>query len=169
LVDAVRILPRRWATLTGLALVAQLDLATDAEPLLGQAWCLLALRAAVYELTGSVATAATLAAPAPVDDAVRIVLAEHTLCLHLAEDAGIRLVQQTSEWTPLGWTPGNYTDRCYRAAWGEPPDRYWIAAEEEPRRLAILNELWADIGIGRDAHRHRIRFEPRPDPSMVAV
>ncbi len=169
LIEAVRMLPRRWATLTGLALVAQLDLATDAEPLIGQAWRLLALRAAVHELTGSERTAATLVAPAPVDDAVRVVLAEHTLCRSLAENLGIRLVQQTSEWTPLGWTPGNYTDRCYRTAWGEPPDRYWIAAAEESRRLAILNGLWLDAGIGRDGQRHRIRFDPRPDPSMVAV
>ncbi len=169
LTEAIRILPRRWTTLTGLVLVAQLDLATDAEPLIGEVWRLLALRAAVHQLTGSDATAATLVAPAPVDDAARVVLAEHTLCLELAQELEIRLVQRTSEWTPLGWTPGNYTDRCYRAAWGESPDRYWIAAGEERRRLQVLNKLWFEVGIDRDGCRHRIRFEPRPDPWMAAV
>src|SRR5207245_11647021 len=98
--------------------------AHDAESLVRQALRVLARRAAVYERTGSTATSVTLAAPPPVDDAVRVVLAEHTLCTQLAQHVGIQLVQQTTEWTPLGWQTGNYTHQCYQAAWQEPDPRY---------------------------------------------
>ncbi len=168
LVGAARMLPQRWATLSGLALVAQLNLDTDAEPLLREAIRILALRAAVRELTGSDTTAATLVAPVPVDDVVRVVLAEHPLCAQMADDVGIRLVQQTTEWTPSGWQHGNYTHHCYQAAWGEPDRRYWIDADETARRLTTLNGRYFDIGI-HGGGRHTIRFEPRPDPSMVAI
>jgi hypothetical protein len=154
LATAIRMLPNRWATLTGITLLADLDLATDAEPLLHEAWRLLALRAAVYELTGSDTTAATLVAPAPIDDMVRAILAEHTLCADLARTLGVRLVQQTTEWTPLGWQPGNYAHRCYQVAWGQPPDRYWIDADESSRRLATLTRLYHDIGIRRSGSQH---------------
>ncbi len=167
LVASARTLPRRWATLTGLPLVAQLDLATDAQPLLREALRVLALRAAVHELTGSAMTAATLVAPAPVDDAVRVVLAEQPSCAQVADDVGIRLVHQSTEWTPLGWHAGNYTDRCYRAAWGQPDERYWIDAAETARRLNTLTRLYADIGIRPGGHS--LRFPRLPDPSMVAT
>ena len=169
LAAAARMLPHRWVTLTGIALVVTLDLTTDAEPLLREAWRLLALRAAVYELTGSHTTAATLVAPAPVDDAVRVVLAEHTLSTQVAQELGIWLVQQTTEWTPLGWQPGNYTHRCYQAAWGEPDERYWIDADETTRRLTTLTSRYADIGIRRGGSQHNLRFPCLPDPSMLAI
>lgn len=158
-----------WTMLTGLALVATLDLATDTGPLLREAVRILALRAAVYELTGSDTTAATLVAPPPVDDTVRAVLAEHSLCRHLIDETGVRLVAQTTAWTLAGWQAGDYTYRCYRAAWGEPDPRYWLDADETRRRLAILARRYADIGIGCHLRRHSIRFERWPDPSMVAV
>jgi len=169
LIDATRMLPHRWATLTGSMLVATLDLANDAEPLLHEALRLLALRAAVYELTGSTTTAATLVAAAPVDDAVRAMLAEYLLCTQMAQSADIRLVHQTSEWTPLGWQTGNYTHQCYRSAWEEPNPRYWLDAGEVTRRLQTVNRLCASIGVNRDGRQHNIRFERLPDPSMVAI
>jgi hypothetical protein len=160
---------RRWVTLTGAALVATLDLDSDAEPLLREAARLLALRAAVHELTSSDQAAATLAAPPPVDDAVRALLTEHTLCQHLADNAGIRLVAQTTAWTQLGWQQGNYTHHCYHAAWGEPDPRFWMDTDEARRRRTTLTRLYADIGVHIDAGRHTIRFERHPDPSMVAI
>jgi hypothetical protein len=169
MVAAARLLPQRWATLTGLALVAQLDLATDVEPLLDEALRVLALRAAVYELTSSDAVAATLVAPPPVDDTVRVVLAEYTLCVQVAQEVGAQLVQQTTEWTPLGWQYGNYTHHCYRTAWGEPNERYWIDVAEATRRLKILNRAYADIGIRGNGSRHNIRFQNLPDPSLIAI
>jgi hypothetical protein len=158
----------QWATLTGVALVANLDLETDAEALLREAVRVLALRAAVHELTGSDQAAATLVAPPPVDDAIRALLAEQTICRQLADD-GIRLVAQTTAWTPLGWQAGNYTHLCYRAAWGEPDSRFWLDAAEAHRRLSVLTRLYADIGIRATAGRHTIRFEHHPDPSMVGI
>ena len=70
---------------------------------------------------------------------------------------------------PAGLDTGQLHRPVLRAAWGEPPDRYWIGAAEERRRLQVLNKLWFEAGIDRDSCRHRIRFEPRPDPWMAAV
>jgi len=165
----VRANPHRRVTLAGAMLVASLDPRADTEPLLREAARILALRAAVHRLTGSDTTAATLIASPPVDDAVRAVLAEHTLCRNLTEATGIRLVAQTTAWTPLGWQADNYTHHCYRSAWGEPDRRFWLDAAEVRRRLTALARLYADIGIHAHTGGHRIRFERHPDPSMVAI
>ncbi len=158
----------RWATFTGLPLIARLDLDRDGEPLLREALRTLALRAAVYEISGSDDTAATLAVPAPIDDMVRVVLAEHTLCTQISRRLGIRFVRMLTAWDHFGWRPLDYTHQCYLHAGWELNERYWIDADETARRLKTLNGRYFDIGI-QSAGRHTIRFERLPDPSMVAI
>ena len=158
----------RWATLTGLPLIARLNLDRDAEPLLREALRTLALRAAVHRITGSDDTAATLAVPAPVDDMIRVVLAEHTLCAQLSRQLGIHFVRMLTAWDHFGWRPLDYTHQCYLCAGWDLDERYWIDADETARRRKVLNTRYADIGIRRGG-QHNLRFEPLPDPSMVAT
>ncbi len=164
----VRLQRHRWATFTGLPLIAQLNLDRDAEPLLREALRTLALRAAVYRITGSDDTAATLAVPAPIDDMVRAVLAEHTLCTQLSRRLGIRFVRMLTAWDHFGWQPLDYTHRCYLHAGWELDERYWITADETARRVTILNRRYAEIGLSRGG-QHKLRFELQLDPSMVGI
>jgi len=169
LAGAVAAHPDRGATFTGFPLIARLDLAHDAGPLLVEAMHALALRAAVYQLTGSDETAATLVVPLPVDNMIRLILAQHTLCLQTAHQLGVRFVAQPTDWDYFGWRRGDYTHQCFLAAdWGEPDERYWLDADETARRLKTLNSRYVDIGIRRGI-QHNLRFEPLPDPSMVAI
>jgi hypothetical protein len=63
----------------------------------------------------------------------------------------------------FGYRPGAYAyayayESYMAAGWGEPPSRYWIDADETKRRLKILNDRYASIGIGREGRRHSIDF-----------
>ncbi len=170
LVEDVRLQRRRWATFTGLPLVAQLDLDPDRDgrPLLREALRVLALRAAVHRITASEDTAATLTVPAPVDDMIRAVLAEYTLCTQISQQLGMRFVRKLTDFDHLGWRRGDYTHQCYRAAgFDEPNDRYWIDADEARRRQNDLDWRYADAGLVRSGTRHTIRFDPVPPPWMV--
>jgi len=56
-----------WATFTGYPVISQWSLERDADPLLTEALRILALKAAVFELTDGNEDAAELLVPAPVD------------------------------------------------------------------------------------------------------
>jgi hypothetical protein len=159
----------RWATFTGLPLIARLDLTSDAGPLLREAMRALALRAAVHRLTESDDTAAMLTVPAPIDDVIRVVLAQYTRCVRMSQQLAIRFIRQLTPWEHIGWRHGDYTHHTYLATgWGDPDQRYWLDADEATRRLTTLNRRYLDIGI-HSAGRHTLRFEHLPDPSMVAT
>src|SRR6266487_2308108 len=57
-----------WKTFTGYSIVSRFDLTTDAPALLDEALRVLALKAAVYELTGGDEAAAELLVAGPVDE-----------------------------------------------------------------------------------------------------
>jgi len=163
---ATRLHPEHWATFPGVAVIARLDAATDAEPLFREAIRLLALATAGCELTGNPAAAA-LTGPAPVEGMVRAVLAQHTLCHRLTQRLGITLAEPRGDG---GYRPGDHTHRCYLAAgWGEPDPRFWLDADETARRLAILTQLYASIGIHAAGQRHDLRFTPQLTAAMVGI
>jgi hypothetical protein len=168
LVASTRLYPDCWATFTGYPLVACFDLATDAGPLFDEALRVLALKAAVYELSAGDEAAAELVIAAPVDEMVHAVLAQYTLCVQLTERLGIRFVHMTDQ-ERFGYQPGNYTHRCYLAAgWGEPNSRYWIDAEQTSWRLAVLTARYEQIGIHDGGRRHDIDFTADRQPASAA-
>jgi hypothetical protein len=135
LVASTRLYPDCWATFTGYPIIAQFDLAKDAEPLFTEAMRVLALKTTVYQLTGGDEEAAELLVSAPVDEMVHAVLAQYTLVTRMTRRLGLQFVHMTDQ-ERFGYEHDGYTATCYRAAgWGNPPARYWIDTAETNRRL----------------------------------
>lgn len=148
-----------WATFTGYPLISQWSLERDAEPLLAEALRVLALKAAVFELTGGDEAAAELLVPAPVDEMVHAVLAQFTVMSGMQRDLEV-VFPHATELERFDYTRGCATDEYYLAAgWGEQPLRYWLDRDEVDRRLAILNAHYLDAGIGPDGRSHAITFD----------
>jgi hypothetical protein len=159
-----------WATFTGYPVVSQWSLERDAGPLLTEALRVLALKAAVFELTGGDEDAAELLVPAPVDEMVHAVLAQFTVMTQMQTDLGV-VFPHATELERFTYTRGCLTDDYYAAAgWGEQPLRYWLDSAEVNRRLAILNSRYGQAGIGKDGRSHDITFEASraADQRMVA-
>ena len=147
-----------WATFTGYTLISRWTQETDAEPLLTEALRVLALKAAVFELTGDEA-AAELLVPAPVDEMVHAVLAQFTVMTGMQADLGV-VFPHATELERFDYTRGCLTDAYYAAAgWGEQPPRYWLDAGEVDRRLALLGRRYQEIGLAVDGRSHDITFE----------
>jgi hypothetical protein len=161
LVASTKLYPDCWATFGGYPIVAEFNLDRDAEPLLAEALKVLALKAAVYELSGGDEAAAELVIPAPVDEMVHAVIAQFTLLVRMMSRTGIALCHMT-DMEKFGYQKGNYAHQCYVAAWGQPPERYWIDAAETSRCLEILSALYASIGISDLGRRHDIAFGEQP-------
>jgi hypothetical protein len=159
----------RWATFTGYPIIAHWDLAADSRPLLQEALRVLALKSAVYTLTGDEAEAeAELMVPAPVQEMVHAVLAQFTLCSRIQDRTGFALVHASDRGRD-GWESGDYTDQCYQAAgWGTPPARYWISAAETRRRLVLLCARYEAIGIQATGRSHDFDFGIRDVDSAPA-
>lgn len=148
-----------WATFTGYPLVSQWSLERDADPLLTEALRVLALKAAVFELTDSNEDAAELLVSAPVDEMVHAVLAQFTVMTRMQSDLRITFPHAT-ELERFDYRHGCITDDYYAAAgWGEQPPRYWLDSSEVDRRLAILNDRYGQAGFGRDGRSHDLDFE----------
>ncbi len=157
-----------WATFTGYPIIAHWDLDSDTAPLFGEALRVLALKSAVFELSGGDEEAAELIVSAPVDEMVHAVLAQYTLCQTMTAKLGIRFVHMTDQ-ERFGWRRGDFTYECYVAAgWGEPNPRYWIDADETGRRLKVLNSKYAAVGIGRDGRTHDIDFDAEAARLLLA-
>jgi hypothetical protein len=149
-----------WSTFTGYPLVAEWNLDRDAGPLLGEALKVLALKAAVFELTDGDEAAAELLVPAPVDEMVHAVLAQFTVMSGMQSDLELTFPHAT-ELERFEYTRDCLTDDYYAAAeWGDQPLRYWLDAAEVDRRLAVLNAHYRDAGIGVDGRSHSFTFEP---------
>jgi hypothetical protein len=146
-----------WSTYIGYPLVANWDLDADAPPLFDEGLKVLALKAAVYEITRDEIAAELLVSP-PVDEMVHAIIAQASLMKRICDRQGFTCVHQTDH-EEFGWTWGDYTQQCYvEAGWGVPPARFWIDAKETLRRRKLLNERYATIGIGRDGRGHNIDF-----------
>jgi hypothetical protein len=148
-----------WATFTGYPLVSQWSLDRDAGPLLTEALRLLALKAAVFELTSGDETASELLAPPPVDEMVHAVLAQFTVMTQMQSELDV-VFPHATELEEFTYTRGCVTDRYYAAAgWGEQPLRYWLDSSEVDRRLTLLEAAYGKAGILRSGRSHAIDFE----------
>ncbi len=150
-----------WATFTGYPVISKWNLSMDAGPLLIEALRLLALKAAVFEVTGGDEEAAELLAPGPVDEMVHAVLAQFTVMTRLQSDLGVQFPHATEN-ERFTYERGDVTDQLYTAAgWGEQPTRYWLGADEVNRRLAELGAKYDQAGIHGHGRQHDIDFDAR--------
>lgn len=148
-----------WATFTGYPTISQWSLERDAGPLLAEALRVLALKAAVFDLSGGDEQAAELLVPAPVDEMVHAVLAQFTVMTGMQRDLGVTFPHAT-ELERFTYDRGCVTDVYYAAAgWGEQPLRYWLDSAEVNRRIAILNIRYGQAGMSRDGRAHDIDFD----------
>jgi hypothetical protein len=159
-----------WATFTGYPVVSRWDLATDAGPLLTEALRVLALKAAVFELTGGDEQAAELLVPGPVDEMIHAVLAQFTVMTRIQTDLGLTFPHAT-EHESFSYSRGCLTDALYEAAgWGEQPLRYWLNAAEINQRLAILDHHYTKAGIREHGRSHDLDFDVlRHDTAAIAA
>lgn len=158
-----------WATFTGYPAISRWSLERDAGPLLAEALRVLALKAAVFELTCGDEEAAELLVPAPVDEMVHAVLAQFTVMTRMQTDLGV-VFPHATELERFTYTRGCRTDGYYAAAgWGEQPLRYWLDSAEVNRRLVILNGRYGQAGIGKDGRSHDLDFEATPAAGQSMV
>lgn len=148
-----------WTCTTGTVTVDRWDVTTDAVPLLEEALRVLALKAAVYSLTGDEETAELPTAP-PVDEVLHAVLAQRTLTERMAFRGGWQVVHMTdTEQEAEDYEPGGYTWRAYLEAFGAaPPTRYWLGKAEHARRVAVVEGLLDQVGLHDKGRRHGIDF-----------
>lgn len=169
LIDGCGRYSNEWTCTTGTLTVSGWDIDVDATPLLEEALRVIAIKAAVHELTGGDEAAAELPVAQPVDEVVHAILAQRTLTERMAARGGFAVVHMTdTEQRAGGYRPGCYTGQVYEAAFGqEPPGRYWISAVEHRRRAGILSERLAAVGIHDAGRRHGIDFGTMPEPVMM--
>lgn len=154
-----------WATFTGYPTVSNWDLERDAAPLLEEALRVLALKAAVFELSGGDEAAAELLCPPAVDEMIHACLAQFTVMSRMQADLGV-VFPHATELERFTYARGCDTDAYAAAGWGQQPTRYWLDTDEVNRRLAVLNECYQRAGLGRDGRSHRIDFDT-PTEQMV--
>ncbi|TDD37913.1 hypothetical protein E1287_07600, partial [Actinomadura sp. KC06] len=159
LIAACRRYDEDWTCTAGTLTISRWDLADDAEPLLEEALRALALKAAVYRLTGDERTA-EIPVARPVDEVLHAVLAQRTLTERMTARSGIQLIHMTDTETETpAYETGDYTTMCYAKTWGlEPPARYWIGAEEHARRVQLIEDRLSEVGVNDLGHRHNFTF-----------
>ncbi|GGU48270.1 hypothetical protein GCM10010211_10600 [Streptomyces albospinus] len=135
-----------WTSFTGYALLDGWNAATDPATLFPEAVRAMALKAAAYELTGD-EHLAELPVAIPVDKMIHALAAQYTVISRMQDRLGVQFVHATDLENIGGWDHGNYTDRAYRAAWGEPNPRYWLGKQETARRKAIAIKRYEPLGI----------------------
>jgi anti-sigma regulatory factor (Ser/Thr protein kinase) len=123
--------------LAGTPIIDRYDHATDAEPLFTEGLRALCLKAAVYEATQD-ERIADLPVPVPVDQMAYALTAQHRLLAGIADRTGLRIIHRTGQ-DHTTWRVGDFTHLTYRAAWGDPPTRYW-PDHDRIRRIATGRE-----------------------------
>ncbi|MFE5159622.1 hypothetical protein ACFRNT_14100 [Streptomyces sp. NPDC056697] len=146
-----------WQCFTGFPVVSNWSLEDDAAPLFEEGLRALSLKAAVYALTSD-DQAAEISIAVPVDEMTHAMLAQAQLLHRIAERHGVTIIHQTDQ-EHTDYMSTGYTADCYRAAWGQPPARYWLDATEVAQRRQHLAGLYASIGMGRSGREHSIKFE----------
>lgn len=145
-----------WQCFTGFPVIERWNLDTDKGPLFTEGLRALALKAAVFELTGD-ERLAEVAVAVPVDEMTHAMIAQPQLLARIAARTGFTLIHQTDQ-EHTDYEAGCFTTLAYRLAWGEPPARYWLQAEEVERRVKILTAQYASIGMDRAGREHDIEF-----------
>ncbi|MFF3277154.1 hypothetical protein ACFYWU_40490 [Streptomyces chrestomyceticus] len=139
-----------WDDFYGYPIIPDYDAVADAPGLFTETTRVMALKAAMYELTGGDEKRAELAQPVPVDVMSHALTAQFTVLSRIQERTGIRFVHATDMEDGFAggtWRPGDFTHQAYRAAFGPVNERYWIDAEETERRRQALDEVYARIGV----------------------
>lgn len=136
-----------WQSFTGYAIVDGFDAVGDAPGLFPEATRAMALKAAVYEMTGD-EQLAELPVSVPVDEMVHALAAQFTVLCRMQDRLGVLWVHATDCEDIGAWEPGDVTDRAYRAAWGDAPNpRYWLSRQETVRRQAVVTAKYEPLGI----------------------
>lgn len=138
-----------WSDDYGQFLIPEYSVERDAEALIDDALRVMALKTAVYELTGGDEVAAELPVTVPVDVAVHALTAQFTALSRVQQRTGHLFVHSTvhEHTVDTAWDFGDYTHQAYRAAFGPVDERYWIGGAEAERRRQVLDERYASIGI----------------------
>ncbi|MGW1673758.1 hypothetical protein [Streptomyces sp. NPDC002324] len=145
-----------WTCYSGTPVISKYNQETDAAPLFAEGLRALCLKAAVFEMTGDENTA-EIPIAVPVDEMTHAMIAQPQLLARIAARVGVQIIHQTNQ-EHTDWRTDDYTHEAYRAAWGEPPARYWIDHEEVTRRLSILREKYAAAGFLNMGQAHVIEF-----------
>jgi hypothetical protein len=145
-----------WQCFTGFPVIERWNLDDDKRPLLIEGLRALAIKAAVFECTGDEKLSEVPVA-VPVDEMTHAMIAQPQLLARIAGRTGFTLIHQTDQ-EHTDYEAGCFTTLAYRLAWGEPPARYWLQAEEVARRVKILTDRYASIGLDRAGREHDISF-----------
>lgn len=137
-----------WDDFYGGPLISTYSVTRDAGHLLVDALRVMALKAAVYELTGD-ELLAELPVPVPVDVTCHALCAQFTALSRVQQRTGHLFVHSTvnEHVNDTPWDTGDYTHQAYEAAFGPVDERYWIPAAEAERRRQVLDGKYASIGI----------------------
>lgn len=149
-----------WTCFTGGPVISEYDQADDAAPLFIEGLRALCLKAAVFEATGD-ERAAEIPVAVPVDEMTHAMIAQPQILARITARVGAQIIHQTDQ-EHTDWTRDDYTHQAYRAAWGEPPARYWLTHAEVARRLGILRGKYEAADFRRMGLAHSITFEPVP-------
>ncbi|MFC7796195.1 hypothetical protein [Streptomyces cinereoruber] len=146
-----------WDDFYGGPLVSEYSVTRDAQPLLQGALRVMALKSAVYELTGD-ELLAELPAPVPLDVTCHALCAQFTVLSRVQQRTGHPFVHSTvnEQRNATAWDAGDFTHRAYELAFGPigPIDkRYWIGAAKTVGRL--IWEAWDEV-YGVDIEHHHI-------------
>ncbi|MFK0297467.1 hypothetical protein ACIQU6_44400 [Streptomyces sp. NPDC090442] len=147
-----------WTDSYGHVIIPDYDVTQDGPALFPQMMRCMALKSAVYEMTGD-EQAAELPVPVPIDVLSHAACAQINVLTRMQQRTGTLFVHATDmEAGRSGgtWEFGDYTHRAYRAAWGPVDERYWIDAAETERRRKILDQKYEPIGISDRGRRATI-------------
>ncbi|WP_103503602.1 MULTISPECIES: hypothetical protein [unclassified Streptomyces] len=145
-----------WQCFTGFPVISRWNLEADAPALLVEGLRALAVKAAVYEMTGD-EHAAEVPVAVPVDEMTHAMIAQPQLLARIAGRIGVSVIHQTDQ-ECTAYEPGDYTHQVYTAAWGDPHPRFWLGRTETDRRVKILSARYQSIGLERSGREHSIDF-----------
>lgn len=150
-----------WDDFYGGPLISNYSVAQDAGNLLADAVKVMAIKSAVYEVTGD-ELASELPVPVPVDVTCHALCAQITALSRIQTRTGHLFVHSTvnEHVNDTPWTSGDYTHQAYRQAFGPVDERYWFDASEAERRRKILDAKYATIGITDRGMTSAISFAP---------
>lgn len=150
-----------WDDFYGGPIISHYSVEKDSKHLLDGALKVMALKSAVYEITGD-ELAAELPVPVPLDVTSHALCAQFTALSRIQERTAIRFVHSTvnEQVNNTPWRIGDYTHQAYRAAFGPVNERYWIDADEAERRRQVLDAKYASIGVTDRGRTVAIDFAP---------
>ena len=152
-----------WDDFYGYPIIVDYDAIGDAPALFKETIRAMAMKAAVFDLTGGDEKAAELPVSVPVDTMSHALMAQFTLLCRMQERQGIQFVHMTDMEEGDGggtWDYGDYTHQIYKAAFGDLNSRFWIGRDETERRRQVLDQVYAEIGVSERGKKVAISFEP---------